>query len=238
MNETVDASWRSEWVSRKISIAKRLAVGEAGGGYAEAALILCGVLNALAAELWPGKRKDKKRFVELLVRFADPSLAVTKISVPVLIGHLREHNFSDDEQRLLERERLADLSPPRIVTGVEIDMPESEVEQLCSSLQNFELRHFCYATLLYEEIRSGYAHEYAPGARSSSWQIGGHQPGACVSYLNRRDPPDRQIHFNVQWLYEIAASVEINSRDQAPDPCFKAWWLPSKTDNGTTGRPS
>jgi hypothetical protein len=57
--------WRREWVATKISLAEHLAAGDCGGGYPEVAMVLCGSLSAMAAELWPGTGKDKDRFVWL-----------------------------------------------------------------------------------------------------------------------------------------------------------------------------
>ena len=62
MSET----WRTDWVTKKRDTALRLANGECGGSYGEAMLILCTILSALAAEVWPGTQIDKRRFVELL----------------------------------------------------------------------------------------------------------------------------------------------------------------------------
>ena len=60
------ATWRTDWVTEKKRIALCLANGECGGSYGEAVLILCAVLSALAADIWPGKGIDQMRFVELL----------------------------------------------------------------------------------------------------------------------------------------------------------------------------
>jgi len=61
-------NWLNEWSEQKILLAEKLNSGECGGSYAEAVIILCGVLSGIAADTWPGIRKDRKRFVELLTK--------------------------------------------------------------------------------------------------------------------------------------------------------------------------
>jgi hypothetical protein len=51
------------WVQERIAFAKRLNEGECGGHYGDAMLILSAVLSGLAADQWPGKWKDRRRFV-------------------------------------------------------------------------------------------------------------------------------------------------------------------------------
>ena len=67
-------SWLKEWSDSKVDLALRLNSGECGGTYAEAVIILCSVLSGIAADVWPGRNKDRKRFVELLVKYSSDSL--------------------------------------------------------------------------------------------------------------------------------------------------------------------
>jgi hypothetical protein len=229
MSSDVDENWRARWVARKVLIATRLANGDIEeAGYAEAAMILCGVLNALAAELWPGKGKDKQRFVELLVRYAGTRLCMTTISIPLLIGHLGN---AKDAQHLREYVQSVDHSlASRVLTGPEIDLTESEAASLCPNVPAWMLRHFSYAALLYEEIRCGYAHEYVHGVRSNSWKMST-QGNAFVSYVNRIDLSRRLIHFDVPGLCKLATSTEFGSRDKVPNSSFADWWLLKKSDD-------
>lgn len=221
--------WREEWVGSKVTLAKKLGVGECGGGYAEAVIILCGVLSAVASERWPGRNKDKNRFVELLHQYADSVLSATRISVPLLTAYLGNKN------RFAEQKALRDAYMPhsytRVITGDDVDKTEDEIVSLCRSLDISLVRRFSYATLLYEETRSGYAHQYMPGPRSDSWAMGSARANARVSYINRLDRSrgsgqvKHLIHFSVQWLADLAVSVEKNVRPLAPDNHFSAWWL-------------
>ena len=89
-------TYRKQWVTKKAQTALRLESGECGGSYSEAILILCSTLSTLAAEIWPGKGIDRKRFVELLTEYAPPHLHTTRISVPFLTKHLRASAKTND----------------------------------------------------------------------------------------------------------------------------------------------
>src|SRR5512138_640924 len=73
-----------DFVERKIVVAQALDRGECGGSYAEACIIMASVISGIASDLWPGKGLDRKRFVELWARYADPALSPNLISVPLL----------------------------------------------------------------------------------------------------------------------------------------------------------
>lgn len=222
MDDLEQFGWRRSWVAKKVKLAECLAGGGCGGGYPEVAMVLCGVLNALAAELWPGPRKDKKRFVELLVRHTAPELGATTISIPLLTGHLRDNGLLDEETKLRLQWLNVDVS--QVIYGPDVDTTEDNIVRLCPSLPLSMVRRFSYATLLYEEIRSGYAHEYANAARSDSAPMG-RRPGANVSYVNRRDLPDRLIYFSPRWMAALASSAEALSSGAVADKHFSNWWL-------------
>jgi hypothetical protein len=222
----VSDDWREEWVGAKVGLARRLGAGDCGGGYAEAVIVLCGALSAIASERWPGRNKDKNRFVELLHKYADPALSATRVSIPLLIDYL------GDKSRVTEQKALRDAYMPhsdsRVITGDDVDKSEGDIAALCPSLTIPLVRRFSYATLLYEETRSSYAHEYMPGPRSDSQAMGSARAHARVSYVNRLDANGRVrrlIYFSVQWLTNLALSIEKNIRPLAPDERFSAWWL-------------
>ena len=60
-------TWRQNWVREKCGIATRLFHGETGASYAEAVILVCAAMSALAAELWKDRGIDRARFVEMLV---------------------------------------------------------------------------------------------------------------------------------------------------------------------------
>lgn len=65
----IEENWRSSWVAQKCDVASALNARAGGAGYSEAVLILCAVLSAMAADAWPGRGIDRRRFTELVARF-------------------------------------------------------------------------------------------------------------------------------------------------------------------------
>lgn len=223
-------SWRRDWVTEKCGIASALARGEAGGSYSEAAILVCAALSALAAEVWPGRGLDRARFIELLVRLGPtPNFPMT-ISVPLLVRHL-ESTSSMANAKLLSNALLA-FSPTRVVTGPEVDKMEDELVSICPGLTPKTIRKYSYACLLYEEVRSSYAHEYRPGDKADSWSMTMAE-GQSVSYVNRLlaagiPKTGRLIHFHIAWLTKLA--VDIASSIDAlgtslPRQAPTDWWI-------------
>jgi hypothetical protein len=224
-------NWRFEWVSQKCKIASALARGEAGGSYSEAVILVCAVLNALAAEVWPGTRIDKARFVELLVRLGSLPHEPQTISVPLLVRHLEA---TSPANAALLRKNFLDFSKTRVVTGLEIDSTESELISLCPGLTPTVVRKYSYACLLYEEVRSSYAHEYKPGEKADSWPMT-MASGQSVSYVNRLLTTDtyeaietiRLVHFHIEWLTKLAEDLALyidGISTTLPYPLPSKWW--------------
>src|SRR5450759_2095174 len=95
-------------------------------------MVWSAAISALAAELWPGKHKDRARFVEVVVQYSPQSLDVTRLSLPLLVGSLAQAP-SKNEAAVLE-EKFLRFDPSRVLTGDEVDRPESEVLSLCPIL--------------------------------------------------------------------------------------------------------
>jgi hypothetical protein len=223
-------SWRCDWVTEKCEIATALARGEARGSYSEAAILVCAALSALAAEVWPGRNIDRARFIELLVRLGPtPNLPMT-ISVPLLLRHV-ELTSSKSSAKLL-KDTFLPFSATRVVTGPEVDKMEDEVLSICSDLTPKDIRKFSYACLLYEEVRSAYAHEYKPGAKADSWPMTMSE-GQSVSYVNRLlaagiPETGRFIHFHIAWLAKLAVDIARNidiHRATLPRQAPASWWI-------------
>lgn len=223
-------SWRRDWVAEKCEIATALARGEAGGSYSEAAILVCAALSALAAEVWPGRNIDRARFIELLVRLGPtPNISMT-ISVPLLVRHV-ELTSSKSSGRLL-RDTFLPFSATRVVTGPDVDKSESEVLSICSNLSTKDIRKVSYACLLYEKVRSAYAHEYKTGAKADSWPMTMAE-GRSVSYVDRLlaagiPETGRLIHFHIAWLARLAVGIAMDidtHRDSVPRPAPASWWI-------------
>jgi hypothetical protein len=222
--------WRAVWVREKCEVAKALSRGAAGGTYSDATILVCAALSALSAEVWPGCSIDRKRFVELLVRLGPSAATWTSISIPLLVDHLRASG--DQAHSMILARALLDFSPTRVVTGLDVDRGEVEVLAHCPSLDRKTIREHSYACLLYEDVRSSYAHEYRPGSRADSWAMT-QCADQAVSYVNRLLRPGiletgRFIHFHIECLAQMAGDL-ASSIDAAastiPRPRPTCWWL-------------
>lgn len=221
------SNWRTHWVREKSAIAQRLASGEVSAGYAEAVILICAALSALAAEVWPGRGIDRVRFIELLIRLGSDNAFCRTISLPLLTQSL------EAEGRLSEAGMLArvfDVSrTARVLTGPEVDKPEDEVLAACPTIKSSDIRRFSYASLLYQEVRSSYAHEYRPGKTSGSWPMTRLQ-NQKVSYINQvANAPmgmERLVHFHVEWLGDLAVDLAgaVDALPAVPQAPPAAWW--------------
>jgi hypothetical protein len=219
-------TWRRDWVTEKCQVAARLSQGEAGGGYAEAVILICAALSALSAELWDGRGIDRCRFIEMLVRVGHNTSDFTTVSIPLLVQHL---DNSSRKSEALQMQRAFSLpSSARVVTGPEVDKSEKDVLSICPQLDLKEVRRFSYASILYSEIRSSYAHEYRSGELADSWPMT-MLADQQVSYINRMTDDSemrRLVHFHVEWLAQIAielASAVDNLEVTLPRP--PVWWI-------------
>lgn len=221
-------TWRQNWVTEKCLVANRLSLGEAGGSYAEAAILVCATLNALAAELWDGFKIDRARFVEMLVRHGSQASECSKVSIPLLAQYLESNSRVLEAQKIQRAFSLPNSA--LVVTGPDVDQREEAVLSICPQLDLKELRRFSYAAVLYEEIRSSYAHEYKPGERADSWPMT-MLANQKVSYINRMDDSvkmRRLIHFHIEWIVQLAvdlASVVDRVADDLPQPKPTVWWI-------------
>lgn len=219
-------NWLSEWSDSKVEIALKLNKGDCGGSYAEAAIILCSVLSGISADIWPGKHIDKKRFVELLVKYSSDALQVTRISTPLLINALETKSMTKESNNLFNA--IMPKSEHLVINGEDVDKYENEILEICPEIDKTIIKQNSYANILYEEIRSGYTHEYMPGARSDSWAMGTNRKNSLISYVNRVDMPHRLIHFNINWLCELVKSVVSNLEKENEIPVYtkySQWWL-------------
>jgi hypothetical protein len=227
-------SWRRDWVTEKCEIASALARGEAGGTYSEAAILVCAALSALAAEVWPGRNIDRARFIELLVRLAPTPNMPKTISIPLLAKHVELTSSKSNAQLL--KDTFLSFSSTRVVTGPEVDKTEDEVLPICPDLTTKDIRKFSYACLLYEDVRSAYAHEYKPGTKADSWPMT-MSSGQFVSYVNRLLTPGipetgRFIHFHIASLAKLAIDIAMNidvHRATLPRQAPASWWIDGAT---------
>jgi hypothetical protein len=219
------------FVQHKAKLASRLATGECDGSYSDGALIIAATLSCLAADLWPGDKKDRNRFVQLWVRYAPPALSPSKISIPLLAADLYDRGKAIELSALRSEKPIAISLYPgyvdaRVIYGDESDLDESEVVRLCPTLTLKEIREFSYPNLFYRHIRSGLVHEYMATEHGSTHPGGSRY--AEISYCNTSRKPYRRIHFDIDWLCTIATGIGDRANDDIrnlaqPDPA--QWWL-------------
>lgn len=221
--------WLKEWCDTKIDLALRLNSGDCGGSYAESVIILCSVLSGISADIWPGKFQDKKRFVELLVKYTGASLNCERVSTPLLVGTIRSSGDAQLAKQI--KNDLMPLSDSRVITGDDVDKTISKLKSVYPTIDMKTLKKNSYAHILYEEIRSGYVHEYRPGERADSFEMSGVSQNSSltyITYINRLDKTDRLIYFNVLWLAKIIEEIVENLLKTSSMPVFKnytTWWL-------------
>jgi hypothetical protein len=216
---------RSQWIGRRVRTARQLYAGECGAGYAEATMILCAAISALAAEIWPGKRKDRARFVQMHVEFLPAEFHATKLSIPLLIGGLVQKSLRTEAETI--QNQFLRFDPSRALTGEEVDQAEKEILALWPTLSTNFLRQFSYAKLLYEEVRSAYVHEYSTGVRADAWPTT-LQTNASISYGNWVNEPIRHIHFHIEWVIGVVTAVAKSidsSSSMFPRRDPVTWWL-------------
>jgi len=231
MFSNTDSSARFHaWVQERIDVAKRLNEGECGGTYAEAILILSSILSGIAADMWPGTGKDRRRFVELWANYTSSELKPNLISVPLLLDTLDADGLQDLAAKVRGTRPNAFYPPGvadmRIVTGEYVDQSETELKKLDTRLTSEKLRSFSYGSVFYKHVRSGYTHEYHTTDFASRYPMTSKR--ALVSYVNYATPPHRRIHFDVAWVAKLAESVSasvvpIFHQQPIPDP--KLWWV-------------
>jgi len=181
----------------------------------------------MASECWPGKGFDRKRFVQLLVG----SATTTKtISIPRLEKYLLS-NDAVEEADLLSRAFFPDSYSGRILLGPDVDQEEGAVISLIGgSTPLTTIRNFSYASLIYKEIRSSYAHEYKIGNQADVIKMTGSDK-SIVSYVNMGEDLDRLIHFPLHLIADVtlqcAASVD-NFQDSIPISEPVTWWIDEK----------
>lgn len=221
----------TEYVARKAQIALEIAKGAGGGTYTEGATLLAALSSGISADIWPGERIDRKRFVELWATYADLARGALQISVPLLVAYLRGNG------RILEADKIEGAKPGmfgpgyaiRVVTAEDVDMSEADVLALSPSLDLKTIRAFSYPAVFYEEVRCGLAHEYHLSGNATSNPMTSRP--AHVSYSNRGNLTSsaikRLIYFDLDWVARVITSTVSNFGPDDPRrlPLPAKWWI-------------
>lgn len=226
------SNWITGFAQHRIKIADALKNGALDAGYPEATIILLAVLSGIAAIIWPGKNKDRRRFVELLARHAPTNLQTQYVSTAMLV---QEWSLSLDPRLRSAAQAVGKKYLPHIhtliITGNDADGTEDIILQECPQLTPREVREFSYANLLYREIRCGLMHAYSIGPSATSHPMTDRQPQ--ISYTNVTDPGKsphhyKQIHFHFAWVRKLVSSVasfadKLGTSLPMADP--STWWI-------------
>jgi hypothetical protein len=192
-----------------------------GGGIkvhrADLILIICAVISACAARRWPGRDIDRKRFLELLVKHSSDESRISWVSVPTLInsGLITENKTRYENRGEAGRNYRDD----------EIDLCFGEAEKKYRHITFKDLKKCTYASLIYEWLRCGYAHEYCE--RGDTTPVGpASGETARITYFNRltNGGVTHMAHFHLGYLLGLASHhVSILPSDPSPYP--PVWWV-------------
>jgi hypothetical protein len=219
-------------VQRKTTLARRMLAGDCGGGYTDAILVLSSLLSSLASELWPGEFIDRKRFVELWVRYALP--AASRVSVPLLAQTLYSQGAQASIVELKKlRPEVFVMFPEHpdslVLSGDRADLSETEVAKGCPSLSLKIIREHSYPNAFYQNVRNPAVHRYGVGDYASVFPGG--TRNHTIGYANVMEKPYRRIYFNIEWLCKLAEQVVTSAASHLESAPFAepyAWWLPVK----------
>lgn len=142
----------------------------------DAEVILCCALAAAAADTWPGRRLDERRFVEFLVEYArNAKPSVTCTSIPLLHAQLRMLDKRDEEALVkwkAEAQRMLEDKINQATDGTRLRLRWDEIDEthdivvgwlMNSSIEPKEVqkkvRKATYAAIIYSDLRCGLVHE-------------------------------------------------------------------------------
>jgi hypothetical protein len=203
----------------RIDLVKALAANEPMVSYADLVLIITAVLSACASCRWPGKRIDKKRFIELLVMHSPSDYRTSWISVPALINDA----FIDESDTPYG---IAG-NCTRIYRDDEIDLSFEDFGTKYPNVPIEEIRKHCYASLIYDWLRCGYCHEYC--AHENINQAPASRQEARVSYIGRSSCNKiiRMVSFHLDYLIRMAEHhISILPITASSPPSM--WWIDQK----------
>ncbi len=212
--------WWLEFAERKIATATNL-LNECDGTYGDVILILTGVLSAMAAKRWPERRIDAKRFIQLLIEFAP---GTKTISVPRLCSYLVSCNM------IIQARQIWDYPENdfQILQGPNIDINEESIaNSLTTPISLKSIRKYSYASLLYNDLRCSYSHEYKIGHDAHAHRMS-KSKNACISYVNIYKKPFPFIHFDLNWLANVVrkcASVMLEKQPDQSSVMPTEWWI-------------
>jgi hypothetical protein len=205
------------WVEKQSRMAQALESGELGGAYCDGAIILTSAIGAMSSLLWrPAKGTDRKRFIEIVVRFCSGGPDTTRISSAL---------FAEAHPQLAQALGITDKA---LYMSGRNDKTEADVMAICTAAgsegcQKTNVRRYAYATLLYEQVRCSFIHEYRPGDKATELDQLRSIAGTAkheISYANTLFEQNnslvrrRLVHFPLEWIKAVAVAVACTMDDQ------------------------
>lgn len=196
----MDVDWIVKWFTGKVAVADGIVKVYGETATTDAEILLCCATSALAAKMWPGPRKDKRRLVQFMVDFAPSALKVTRISIPILIAKMKRHNRSAVADAIVRQ--FYAFPQLEILDGDRVDRDERSVLNAVSNLSITDVRVASYAGIIYSDLRSGLVHEYSLAPFMHTW---GMSPRDDVpTYVNFGIAPDPATVTHFAARYKIA----------------------------------
>jgi hypothetical protein len=200
------------WIEKQCRMAQSLESGSLDGTYADGAIILCSALGAMASLRWrPTPKTDRKRFIEIVARCRAGGPDTTRVSTALIAEVHPAFGRIENSRYLWERDDKTEADAIAIATAAGIADCKRQI------------RRYSYATLLYEQVRCGFIHEYQPGKSATDGdQIRGIAKVAknAISYANNlvlvkgKPATRRLIHFPLEWIGEVALAVARGMDDE------------------------
>lgn len=227
-------------IQRKINLAEALNGGACTNGtYAEGIIILCSIISAVAAELWPGRKIDRPRFIETIVRYSTPQLIATRISLFLLYQSLLDSKKLEVASQLKESFwQLSEHESCRIFIADEIDQDETDIRKAVPSIELSDIRSSSYASIVYEKLRCDLAHQYQLNKYATSRKMTSMK--ADISYTNVLEDSHtyHEICISFDWVKSLTESIVDSTvsfliahhKNDFPDE----WWI----DGGALDKPA
>ena len=211
-----------DFVDNKISLCQKILDSKIGGSYFEVYLILSSVISGIASLIWPGRGIDRKRFVELLIRFDSSENEFSRISTPLLLDNFKNSSITNIEVF----KKYQEFQVSRILTGSEIDFNENYIVNVTKEIVIKDLRSFSYANIFYSEVRSSIVHQYELSKIASLFPMTIRRE--LVSYNNYLEKPNRRICFNIQEMMNRIKLISTNvfrEIKMVPQKTPISWWV-------------
>jgi hypothetical protein len=190
----------------RCELARWIIIEKGKGFEADAEIILCCALGALATKLWPGLRIDRQRFTQLLIDFSPTQFNLKLISTPVLAWQLRDQGDTSTSINLATHffpgHPTEDLQPALV------DQEDTVVFAAFPHLDRKSIRRASYASVIYSDLRSGLVHEYDFSGPITSMALS--DKISRPSYLNityEDGQTRRLLHLPFEFILTVLSAV-------------------------------